>query len=258
MSNPAPRRFQMPRWMVIYADLMLLLVGFLVLLLSHSTINPTKFEEMAASLQDALGVRHGGPHTARATPDTAQNLATAFNMEVTLTHLVEKLTVVIANKADVGEAELVEKPEGFVLRIHMEALFTSGTIHLRREAEALLLQIANLLNNLPNHVFVTGHTDNQPVDPSGPFPSNWAFSASQAASIVNLMATKGGIHPSRLEARGMGEFAPLDSNDTDQGRSRNRRIELTISRQLPAATAPGKEAAQAKPAAPPAAKQKGH
>jgi chemotaxis protein MotB len=73
---------------------------------------------------------------------------------------------------------------------------------------------------------VDGHTDNRPIN-SPQFPSNWALSAGRAISVVQYLIAKG-VPAQRLVAAGFGEFQPIDPGDSDEARSKNRRIELKL------------------------------
>ena len=89
-------------------------------------------------------------------------------------------------------------------------------------------KIATVLNNRDNAVKVEGFTDNQPISTSR-FPSNWELSAARAAAMVRMLVMEG-IEPERLAAVGYGQYQPVARNDTEEGRRRNRRVVLLISR----------------------------
>ncbi|MBF0186562.1 MAG: flagellar motor protein MotB [Magnetococcales bacterium] len=221
--------------MVTFGDLMSLLLTFFVLLLSFAQLDIVKFEEAAGSMRDAFGIQR--VEQIDPLPTGERMITTDFNQEVVLVHLKEKLQVMLVNMIDNGEAEVLELEEGFLVRLNNDTLFTEGAIRVRKEVEATLQQIGNLLSESDQLIRVTGHTDNSPTDPNSPYPSNWSISAAQAAAMVNYFIQKGNIAPERLQVRGMGAYAPVDSNETAEGRNRNRRIEVLISRET-APTAP--------------------
>jgi chemotaxis protein MotB len=113
----------------------------------------------------------------------------------------------------------------------------------------VLKKVAARVRELPHRVEVQGHTDDVPIreDARGRFPSNWELAAARASDVVRLLADDG-VDPTRLIAVSYGEFAPVASNETDEGRARNRRIEIRL-HPLPGAPAPAPTEAAA-PASP--------
>lgn len=110
-------------------------------------------------------------------------------------------------------------------------LFDSGEAVLKADGEAVLLKVAGILAQHANlQVHVVGHTDNVPIRASARsrFASNWELSTARACSAVRFLTEKGGVDPKRLGVLGYGEFRPLADNSTAEGRSRNRRIAITI------------------------------
>ena len=115
-----------------------------------------------------------------------------------------------------------------------EVFFTPGQATLEPEGRSEMDKVAGALQELaakippdiPWVVRVDGHTDDRPIN-SPQFPSNWALSAGRAISVVQYLMSKG-IPPQRLVAAGFGEFQPIDPANTDEARSRNRRIELKL------------------------------
>lgn len=111
-------------------------------------------------------------------------------------------------------------------------LFRSGEAEVRPEGETLIDQLGTrLLEMTGGDIFVEGHTDNRPI--VGPlkskFPTNWELSTARASHIVRRWVEVSGLDPARLTASGMGETRPVASNESEEGRARNRRIEIRIS-----------------------------
>jgi chemotaxis protein MotB len=219
-----------PGWMVTFGDMMALLLTFFVLLLSFAQLDIVKFEEASGSLKDAFGIQTLQQVNPMPTGETM--MATDFQQQITLVHLKEKLDIILVNQTDNGEAEVIELENGFMVRLTNDMLF-DDSLTVRKAIKPKLQQIATLLADVPNMVFISGHTDNQPSDPNGNYPNNWAFSSALASSMVTFMAEEGGVDPSRMEARGLSEYSPVDSNETEEGRAKNRRIEVLISRETP-------------------------
>lgn len=108
-------------------------------------------------------------------------------------------------------------------------LFDPGSDHLREASMPHLKKLAAVFNELPNPVQIEGHTDNRPLGRSSHFKSNWELSSARAFSVLQFFM-KAGVAPEKLSAVGYGEFKPIKSNDTPEGRNANRRIEVNIVR----------------------------
>ncbi len=120
------------------------------------------------------------------------------------------------------------------VEIQTDILFPSGVAMLSPFATSVLVPLADSLKAFPNPMRVEGHTDNVPIskrdskrDSGTAWPSNWELSAARAASVVRLFSNRG-VAPTRLTVIGLGEFRPIKSNATSEGRSANRRVVLVI------------------------------
>jgi len=127
--------------------------------------------------------------------------------------------------------EMMEK--GLVITFLADIMFDSGKAKIRSQAYNALNKIAEVLKaDVPNlNVGIEGHTDNIAIKYSN-WKSNWELSTSRALSVLHYLADKEGISPDRLSAIGYGEFRPVASNDTREGRKLNRRVEIVILPQL--------------------------
>ncbi len=123
--------------------------------------------------------------------------------------------------------EMLEK--GLVITFLTDVLFDSGKANIKTEAYSALGKVAQVLKeNVPNlKVGIEGHTDDQPIKYSG-WKSNWELSAARALSVLHYLVDENGILPQRLSASAYGEYRPVASNDTKEGRQLNRRVEVVI------------------------------
>ena len=111
-------------------------------------------------------------------------------------------------------------------------LFKSGSAAIEEKGLDAIRTLAEvLLKNADIDVLIEGHTDNIPIK-TAKYEDNWALSADRALSIVRLLSVTHGVNPKRLEAAGRGEFYPKASNDTPEGRAKNRRTEIILSPKL--------------------------
>ncbi|RJO64732.1 MAG: hypothetical protein C4540_03430 [Candidatus Omnitrophota bacterium] len=139
--------------------------------------------------------------------------------------LEERLSSEIGGKQ--VRLEMAEK--GLVITFLADVLFDSGKAKIRTQVFPTLDKVAEVLKeNVPNlKVGIEGHTDNQPIKRSG-WKSNWQLSTERALSVLYYLTEQKGIAPGRLSAIGYGEFHPIASNDTREGRQLNRRVEVVI------------------------------
>jgi chemotaxis protein MotB len=116
------------------------------------------------------------------------------------------------------------------LTLDLPLFFKTGRANLTEEAKEALGSLIIPLAEFPNDIIIEGHTDNVPIREGARYPSNWELSVARSVSVIDFF-TKEGLKPNRLVAGGYGEYHPLNSNETKEGRAKNRRIEITIVRQ---------------------------
>jgi chemotaxis protein MotB len=116
---------------------------------------------------------------------------------------------------------------GLVISLPQAILFQSGEDQINRDALPILTQIADVIRNIPNEVNLIGHADAVPIH-NRHFKSNWDLSMARSLKILELLTRQYGIPESRLYLASYGPFRPADSNDTPDGRARNRRVEIVI------------------------------
>ncbi|OQX81897.1 MAG: hypothetical protein B6D56_01025 [Candidatus Omnitrophica bacterium 4484_70.1] len=138
--------------------------------------------------------------------------------------LEQRLAQEIKNK----QVRVSMENKGLVITFVAEVLFDSGKAELRKDSLPILDKVVRVLKEeVPHHnIGIEGHTDNQPIKYSK-WKSNWELSAHRALSVLHYLESKG-ISPKRLSARGYGEYHPIASNDTPEGRQLNRRVEIVI------------------------------
>jgi len=122
--------------------------------------------------------------------------------------------------------EMAER--GLVITFVAEVLFDSGKAELKPEAKDALSKVASVIRQkvADREIGVEGHTDNEPIKHSG-WKSNWELSTGRATSVLHLLDEEG-VSPERMVASGYGEYRPVTSNDSAEGRQKNRRVEIVI------------------------------
>lgn len=134
----------------------------------------------------------------------------------------------LKKEIEAKQVKLEMGERGLVITFVAEVLFDSGKAKLRGEGKDALDKIAKVLRDeaLQNEIGIEGHTDNEPIKYSG-WKSNWELSTARATTVLHYLEEKG-IAPKKLSATGYGEYRPVASNDTVEGRQKNRRVEIII------------------------------
>ncbi len=148
----------------------------------------------------------------------------------------EQLAQSLKEEIRSGKIELSELKGRTVVKMKDRILFSSGSVKINPEGQGALTKVAQALKDVQGKlVRVEGHTDDVPTDPKGLFPSNWELSTTRALAVVRLLQEQG-VPADRLSAVGYGEYQPIASNKSPQGKSLNRRIEIVLA---PEEQAPG-------------------
>jgi chemotaxis protein MotB len=230
------------RWLISYADFITLLFAFFVVMYAISVVNVGKYRVLSDALGDAFGGRGAAvmPNTAVEQTFTLPNIVARKRMEAMrrekdrLTMLARDLTATLGPLVKEGKVRVTQNSRGVSVEINASVLFAPGDATLTGASREALSAVAVLLKSDPHQVQVEGHTDDVPI--ANPlFPSNWELSAVRASSVVRLFIDSG-MAPARLTAVGHGANLPVASNDTPEGRARNRRVAVTIISALPDVT----------------------
>ncbi|MCX8034193.1 MAG: OmpA family protein [Thermodesulfovibrio sp.] len=198
------------RWLISYSDFLTLLFTFFVALFSLSTMDLWKAEKFTGSLRKAFKVI-----------DEPIPFEEDRNRAV-----IEDLKKLLH---DISGIEIKSDIRGFIITLPSSLLFDSGSAQLKQESVEALRRISEYLREVPGKILIEGHTDNVPLLSTAIYKSNWELSAARAASVLHFLI-QNGLSPDRFTIAGYGEYRPIDSNDTPEGRSKNRRVELIILR----------------------------
>jgi chemotaxis protein MotB len=228
------------RWLVSYADFITLLFAFFVVMYSVSSVNVGKYRTVSESIKAALNPVVSPPSSPTAFSLNANKPAlTAPNApgsrEVVIRRL-RNLAQVINRSPQMSRVKIVEKVNGdIVITIPDQVLFNSGEAAVRPEALRFLEGLGTAILELNRHTRVEGHTDNVPIR-TAQFPSNWELSAARSVMVVRVLSELYGVPADHLAAVGLADTRPVTANSDAEQRAKNRRVEVVILEQAPAAS----------------------
>ncbi len=228
-------------WLVPYADILTLLLALFIVLFASAQVDQKKFDMIAQSFSAAFS---GSPsvfdNNQAITPEINAPRPDQADLDKTKEqeHLKETIQLLEVKKALdkyieqnnlVGQLNTSLTEDGLMIRIKDTALFPSGSAQLRPESQRFGTEIAKMLMTLQQKVVISGHTDNVPIN-TREFPSNWELSSMRSINFMKSLLREGDLKPERFSAIGYGEFRPVASNDSEEGHSQNRRVEVLIMR----------------------------
>ncbi len=253
-----------PEWMTTFSDLMNLLLCFFVLLFSMSSVDQKKFEEVVASLQTNFSIFDGGgsSFTDGVLISSGVSQLTEFNdfyesMGQSQEDFEEKLAESIEEYEEQKEQEMLGASEEMgeqieaelyasglgegkvdiqieaqyvMLTLNGSLLFDSGSATLKEESTDFISKIGDILVQYDDSdIQIIGHTDIVPQSASNKkYSDNMELSQGRAYSVYSYLKEKKGMDVTTMGCMGRGETAPIASNDTEEGRARNRRVEIKI------------------------------
>lgn len=161
--------------------------------------------------------------------DTTQKLqATAEYVQKT-NKLYDDLVNQLSTELEAKQIKIQEIKDGVNVNLSQDILFSSGSAKLNKSGEDVITKVSEKLKDIPHQIIVAGFTDNIPIRGSlvQKYPTNWELAGARAASVVRLLESQG-VDSTKLTAVSFGETQPVETNDTDEGRRQNRRIEIRL------------------------------
>lgn len=220
------------RWLLTYSDLITLLMIFFVIMYAMSNVDAAKYKQMSESLKVAMG----GGKTIIGNEDA-----------ISVSEDSDKVTEDIEAKGERAKLEQVKSQvdryleqngmkdsvttkideRGLVVSLNDTVFFDIGTAEIKPESQKRIIEIGKILNQIDNYIRIEGHTDNIPIRNSQ-YSSNWQLSSVRAANATEFLIANCGIVPERFSSVGYGEYRPILDNSTEEGRARNRRVDIII------------------------------
>ena len=232
------------RWLVSYADFITLLFAFFVVMFASTQSDRNKARAVSDAVRDAL--EHGqfssaisavlgrGKHEAllshQATEERGNLNAPPGPAETHPPDLAKSLDTLqkgLDSELKNGKLQLRLEPRGLVISMREATFFASGDDAVAPTSLPILAKIAAVVQSLPNPVRLEGHTDSQPIHTSR-FRSNWELSSARSIAMLELLRDRFQIPAARMAVAGYAENAPADTNESEEGRAHNRRVDLVL------------------------------
>lgn len=223
-------------WLLPYSDMLTLLLALFIVMFAMGQTDAAKFQAMSKQFNmifaggsgvmqqdgssmipmDGEGGQGSGVNSAKAEEDKMTEIKKILEQEIGKDGYSDKIKVDLTS-------------EGLEIAIQDAVLFKSGDADVLSNVSPLLIKISNMLRDLDNKVKIVGHTDNLPIS-NAKFRSNWDLSAMRAINVMNFMVTSTGITGNRASVEAHGEYFPKYDNNTEEGRAKNRRVEIIVIR----------------------------
>jgi chemotaxis protein MotB len=236
-------------WLLPYSDLLTLLLALFIVLFASSSSDSSKTQQMSDVFNEIFTNKNGimdesSPYAGDTVAEAAEKIIKEDQLEKQAQEDLQKPLREIQQqmKAYIAENKLEKSLEtnltddGLIIRIKSEVLFASGKAELKDEQLLIAQSIAkNIVSPTPVEVIVSGHTDNVPIN-NAQFSSNLQLSLGRATNFMQALSQNEQLKQNIFSVKGYGEQRPIASNDTEEGRAANRRVEIFISPMKGAAT----------------------
>lgn len=267
-QKPAEGGGGSPAWMSTFSDLMNLLLCFFVLLFSMSTVDAEKFEEVVASLQSSFSIFDGGATSItdgnlissgvsqlNELNDYYNNMGMNQDEDEVITEDMlskyeeykeqqkleqsEEIGDQLENQLgtagvlDDGSVDIRVTAQYVVLNLNGALLFDPGSADMKSDADEFMNKLGDVLTNYDGYyIQIVGHTDTVPMSPNEKFADNWELSQGRAYTVLKYLIDIKGMDADSMSCMGRGEYEPIASNDTAEGKAQNRRVEIRIYNEL--------------------------
>jgi len=246
-----PKKSGAPKWMVTYSDMITLVLVFFILLFSMSQIDMHKFESITESFQSRAILDFLSSSSVTESPDSldegstnlpdseaddapdlneshlAEYLEEWEKKEDALARLMDNIEVFLEEEGLTDDVTANRTEEGVVLVLQDNILFEPADADVLEQGQLFLDEIGGLLEEMPNHVRIEGHTDTRPIS-NYRYPSNWELSGARASSVIRYLLDEFDLDVERFSLIGYGEVKPVANNDTPENMAKNRRVEIII------------------------------
>nr|AGS52606.1 flagellar motor rotation protein MotB [uncultured bacterium contig00042] len=222
-------------WLATYSDLISLLLCFFVIMFNADNVSQAQIDAIAESLRvGGLGGPGGG---LRISPGRAAELGNTINSLPSMERgrflgtALRKATSTFSPEIRTNKIKVTIDERGLVITLAGDAFFNPASARINIEqTRDILMRLATYLSSpeLTGRKYrIEGHTDAVDVDPEGPWEDNWQLSSERSRSVLRYLAALG-LDERRFQIAGFADTAPVSSNDTEEGRRQNRRVDIII------------------------------
>ncbi|WP_108649751.1 OmpA family protein [Dongshaea marina] len=243
------------RWLVSYADYMTLIFALFVVLYALAIYHEDRYDELRESFkqaseriigsnepifssifpelsnsiltEEASGVIPDGGSLAIAEEDDLSELPESKLQGAPFSAIEQSLSS-LARQSEAGTMQLEQDEQWLTIELDSRSIFPSGSAALTLKARTILREISQTLKTVDNYVRIRGYTDDRLVR-NELFASNWELSAARAVSVLRFL-NRDGIAPQRMAIEAFGQYRPVLSNETEEGRAKNRRVVIAVSK----------------------------
>ena len=226
-SNNFKNRYEMEygnSWLITYSDMITIILCFFIVFFTFTAEEASLLEKIKDTL--TTEVEGLNQENEKLKEEKESLAALLFGSENSIDSSESFMKFLEKNNLK-ESVYIIEEERGLVIRFKDGVLFSSGKATISESGYNLLNEIAEKIQGIPNLVVIEGFTDNIPIK-TNDFPSNWELSVARAIGVAKFMIDDMDIGEERISVSGFGEQRPIDTNDTEEGRANNRRIEITI------------------------------
>ena len=210
-------------WLITYSDMMTIILCFFIVFFTLTAEEASMLEKVKEALTTEVEDLNQENETLKEEKESLAALLFGDNDSDSAENFLDYL-----ESNDLMESVyIMEEERGLVIRFKDGVLFASGQAGISEGGYEILDEIVGKIKDIDNLIIIEGFTDNIPIRTSE-FPSNWELSVARAIGVAKFMIDDRGIEEERISVSGFGEQRSIDTNDTEEGRANNRRIEITI------------------------------
>lgn len=225
-------------WLIPYADILTLLLALFIVLFAMSSVDAVKFQQLSRAFNDIfvggtgvmehLSPDFEGRNTELLVGKDSKEGSLGAIDEKELSEMEQRVNEYIQENSLEDKLETSLTGEGLLLTIRDNVLFQSGSADVRETDLQIASEISSLIvMDPPRSMIISGHTDDVPIS-TAQFSSNWDLSVMRSVNFMKILLENEQLNPEWFSAKGYGEFDPVASNETEEGRAKNRRVEILI------------------------------
>lgn len=219
----------LPDWMGTYGDLVTLLLCFFIMMFATANVDIGKFDILVQAFNPSVFEKNGGKNIIG--DDIQENdlnsiLSDEIVYQTQLKSLFNELQEFVLKEGLENNIDLIKGPDNITIRFSSSLLFDSGKANLRKESMPYLKSIAK---SFPNDfdIQIEGHTDNLPIH-NNEFSSNWELSALRGVNVLKYLIENCNVNAKKISAAGYGEYRPIADNSKQEGKMKNRRVDIVL------------------------------